>query len=289
ARRCSTSPTAGRSTSGSPRTAPSCCSTWSPTHTKNGTGPPTLPMPTLSSTGATSSWRSSKRATAGGPRTAGWSRAETVRPWSHRTTPSGSPGPAREAWFAIDAWFTTKGLSPRSTEPRSIRCSMAAPSPPENAYHVAMPSVTLSDVAREARASLATASRAINGSANRTVRPELGERVLAAAARLGYSPAATAQAMARGRTTTLGLTVHDIADPYFASIAAGVSNAAEEAGLMMALASTGHRPQREAALLQMLQSQRARAIVIAGGRQDDAETTQALREAIDSYRSRGGT
>src|SRR5699024_9386382 len=36
-------------------------------------------------------------------------------------------------------------------------------------------------------------------------------------------------------------------------------------------------------------SQRARAIVIAGGRQDDAETTRALREAIDSYRSRGGT
>lgn len=152
-----------------------------------------------------------------------------------------------------------------------------------------MPSVTLSDVAREAGVSLATASRAINGSVNRTVRPELQEKVLAAAARLGYSPDATAQAMARGRTTMLGLIVHDIADPYFSSIAAGVSNAAEEAGLMMALASTGHRPQREAALLQMLQSQRARAIVIAGGRQDDAETTQALREAIDSYRSRGGT
>src|SRR5699024_11583571 len=94
----------------------------------------------------------------------------------------------------------------------------------------AMPSVTLSDVAREAGVSLATASRASNRSVNRTVRPELQETVLAAAARLGYSPDATAQAMARGRTTMLGLIVHDIADPYFPSIAAGVSNAAEEAG-----------------------------------------------------------
>lgn len=152
-----------------------------------------------------------------------------------------------------------------------------------------MPSVTLSDVATAAGVSLATASRAINGSANRAVRPELQQKVLDAAAALGYSPDATAQAMARGRTTMLGLIVHDIADPYFSSIAAGVSSAAEKAGLMMALASTGHRPDREADLLQMLQSQRARAIVIAGGRQDDAEKTRALRLAIDEYRARGGT
>lgn len=152
-----------------------------------------------------------------------------------------------------------------------------------------MPSVTLSDVAREAGVSLATASRAINGSANRTVRPELQERVLAAAGRLGYSPDANAQAMARGRTTTLGLIVHDIADPYFSSIAAGVSAAAEEEGLMVTLASTAHRPERETVLLEMLQSQRARAIVIAGGRQDDPEGTEALRLTVQAYADRGGT
>src|SRR5690625_6231852 len=120
---------------------------------------------------------------------------------------------------------------------------MTPPPPPENAVHVALRSVTLSDVARVAGVSLATASRAINGSANRTVRPELGERVRAAAARLGFSPDANAQAMARGRTTTLGLIVHDIADPYFSSVAAGVSAAAEEAGLMVNMASTAHRPE----------------------------------------------
>src|SRR5699024_7650111 len=51
----------------------------------------------------------------------------------------------------------------------------------------------------------------------------------------------------------------------------------------------GHRPERETALLEMLQSQRARAIVIAGGRQDDAETTNALRAAVAAYEDRGGT
>lgn len=150
-------------------------------------------------------------------------------------------------------------------------------------------SVTLSDVAREAGVSLATASRAINGSANRIVRAELRERVLEVAARLRYSPDANAQAMARGRTTTLGLIVHDIADPYFSSIAAGVTAAAERAGLMVTLATTQHAPDREAAFVEVLQSQRARAIVIAGGRHDDERTDERMRRTLAEYRDGGGS
>src|SRR5690606_40259801 len=130
---------------------------------------------------------------------------------------------------------------------------------------------TLSDVAKEAGVSLATASRAINGSANRTVRPGLRERVLAAAARLKYSPDANAQAMARGRTTTVGLIVHDIADPYFSSIAAGVTGAADRHKLVVTLATTQHQRGREVQFVEVMHSQRARAIVIAGGRYDDPE------------------
>lgn len=148
--------------------------------------------------------------------------------------------------------------------------------------------VTLSDVALEAGVSLATASRAINGSANRTVRAELREKVLEAAARLHYSPDANAQAMARGRTSTIGLIVHDIADPYFSSIAAGVTVAAERLGLVVTLATTQHQRGREQQFVEVLQSQRARAILIAGGRYDDAETTDALAAALAGYTASGG-
>ncbi|MPV37153.1 LacI family DNA-binding transcriptional regulator [Georgenia subflava] len=149
--------------------------------------------------------------------------------------------------------------------------------------------VTLSDVAREAGVSLATASRAINGSIDRTVRADLKERVLAAAARLHYSPDANAQAMARGRTATIGLIVHDIADPYFSSIAAGVTGAADEAGCAVTLANTHHDPRRELEFVQTLQNQRARAIILAGGRRDDAEGNEQLRAALENYQERGGT
>lgn len=149
-------------------------------------------------------------------------------------------------------------------------------------------SVTLADVARAADVSLATASRAINGSATRTVRPELRERVLAAAAELNYLPDANAQAMARGRTTALGLIVHDIADPYFSAIASGVGAAAERSDLMVTLGNTQHDPERELALVGVLHRQRARAIVIAGGRHDDDLMHARLGAALAAYRAGGG-
>ncbi|MFH5823686.1 LacI family DNA-binding transcriptional regulator [Georgenia sp. AZ-5] len=150
-------------------------------------------------------------------------------------------------------------------------------------------SVTLSDVAREAGVSLATASRAINGSSNRAVGEELRQRVHAAADRLGYSPDANAQAMARGQTATIGLIVHDIADPYFSAIAAGVTEAAEEAGMVVTLANTNHDAARELDYVRTLQNQRDRAIILIGARRDDEEANRRLREALDAYRARGGT
>ncbi|BDZ41390.1 hypothetical protein GCM10025865_06890 [Paraoerskovia sediminicola] len=137
--------------------------------------------------------------------------------------------------------------------------------------------MTLSDVAREAGVSLATASRAINGSATRVVRPELRERVVETAERMGYMPDANAQAVARGRTTSVALIVHDIADPYFSSIAAGVAAAAEESGLVVTLASTQHSAERELAFVELMRRQRARAIIVAGGRLGGRTTPSSPR------------
>lgn len=149
--------------------------------------------------------------------------------------------------------------------------------------------VTLSDVAKEAGVSLATASRAINGSTNRSVNAELRDRVLAAAEALHYSPNANAQAMARGRTATLGLILHDITDPYFSTIAAGVTEAADQAGLAVTVANTHHSAERELGFVRTMQNLRARAIIVVGGRQDDDDANAKLREALAEYQEHGGT
>lgn len=147
--------------------------------------------------------------------------------------------------------------------------------------------VTLSEVAREAGVSLATASRAINGSV-RQVREELRERVLEAAARLNYAANAPAQAMARGQASVVGLVVHDIADPYFSAIAAGVMRAAEDHHLLVTVGSTMGRPERELTYLASLRGQRGRAAILAGSRVDDTELQERLRHEIHMYQAVGG-
>ena len=143
-------------------------------------------------------------------------------------------------------------------------------------------SVTLHDVAREAGVSIATASRALNGSA-RNVRTENASRVRAAAAKLNYRPHPSAQAVARGSTPTVALVVGDVADPYFSAIAAGVTQAAEAAGLVVTMAVAGRSPQRELELVRTLRGQRPRVIVLAGTRIDGTTASTAPKDgrAVD--------
>lgn len=148
--------------------------------------------------------------------------------------------------------------------------------------------VTLGDVAKAAGVSLATASRSLNGSGGRTVREDLRLRVLAAAEELDYAPNVHAQAVARGRTSVVGLIVQDIADPYFSSIAAGVIRQAEQHDLLVTLATTHRDPERELDYVRVLRGQRAQAIVIAGSRVADRDRTERLAEEVQRYTDGGG-
>ncbi|HSK97152.1 MAG TPA: LacI family DNA-binding transcriptional regulator [Euzebyales bacterium] len=147
--------------------------------------------------------------------------------------------------------------------------------------------VTLVDVARHAGVSLATASRVLNGSL-RTVGPDFRQKVVDAAQELGYVANANAQAVARGASNVVGLTVHDIADPYFSAIAAGVMRVADEHGLVMLLGSTERSPEREVEYVSMLRAQRARALIIAGSRTSDRARIERLSDEIAAFRRVGG-
>jgi LacI family transcriptional regulator len=147
--------------------------------------------------------------------------------------------------------------------------------------------VTLTDVARRAGVSQATASRVLNGSA-RVPGEAVAERVRAAAAELGYVPNAQAQALARQASGLLGLIVHDIADPYFSSIAHGVQRAARDRGVQVLLASTERDPEAESAAVDALVAYRTEALVIAGSRSADTAAESALRRRLRPYVTAGG-
>lgn len=147
--------------------------------------------------------------------------------------------------------------------------------------------VTLEDVARHAGVSLATASRALNGS-ERKVREDLRAKVHASAAKLNYAVNAHAQAMARGRTNVVGLVVHDIADPFFSTIAAGMMHRADEHDLLLTLASTELSLERELQHVIALRAQRARAVVLAGSRWASAPRRGPLGQELKAFEAGGG-
>jgi LacI family transcriptional regulator len=147
--------------------------------------------------------------------------------------------------------------------------------------------VTLSEVARQAGVSLATASRALNGS-SRQVGTELAERVRATARELGYLPNAPAQALARATTATVGVVLHDVADPYFAALTKGVSAVATEAGLLPLIVSTGGDPDVEASSIRTLRAHRVRAVVLAGSGYVDPGATARIDAELAAYRAEGG-
>lgn len=153
----------------------------------------------------------------------------------------------------------------------------------DNSGHLA----TLYDVAREAGVSLATASRALNGS-TRKVNDAYRARVLAAAVKLGYSTNLSAQAVARGDSRTVALLVSDIADPYFSSIAAGVIKASEAQGLTVTMTVTNRDPAKEIAHVKMLRGQRPRVIILAGSRFSDDDQRDTLVAELEAYSAAGG-
>jgi LacI family transcriptional regulator len=146
---------------------------------------------------------------------------------------------------------------------------------------------TLEEVARVAGVSLATASRALNGS-TRKVNAEFRERVLAAARTLNYSPNLAAQAVAKGGTSAVALLVADISDPYFSTIASGVMQAAEERGLIVTIGSTERRPAREAGLVRALRGQRPRSVILVGSRWAEAGPDAELSDELRAFEQAGG-
>lgn len=145
---------------------------------------------------------------------------------------------------------------------------------------------TLTDVAREAGVSLATASRALNGS-ERKVADALRERVEQAAKDLGYSANVSAQSTARGTSPVIALLVADIADPYFGLIASGVARGADELGLVVTISITERDPEREARIVRALRGQRPKGLILSASRTQDSMADDTARELAEFARFGG--
>ena len=109
--------------------------------------------------------------------------------------------------------------------------------------------VTIYD-AREAKVSMATVSRVVNG--NNNVRKETREKVLAVIDRLHYQPNAVAQGLASKRTTTVGLIMPDLTNMHFAELSKGIDDIATMYKYNILLSSVGNTLLNEDQVIQNL-------------------------------------
>ena len=98
------------------------------------------------------------------------------------------------------------------------------------------------EIARRAKVSTATVSRAINRVP--TVDPQLAKRVWKVVDELGYFPNTQARALVSGRSRIFGLIVSEITNPFFPEIVQTFENLAVENNYEILLTSTVHDPKR---------------------------------------------
>jgi len=107
-----------------------------------------------------------------------------------------------------------------------------------------MAAATIKDVAREAKVSVASVSRAMNGGSGVTAATSL--RIREAADRLQYIPHAAARMLITRRTNTIGALLPDLYGEFFSELIRGIDLAARARGLHL-LVSSSHDGVAEAA------------------------------------------
>jgi len=145
---------------------------------------------------------------------------------------------------------------------------------------------SLADISRRAGTSVATASRVLNGSSH-PVSEATRERVLKAAADLGYAPSALAQALVTRSSRIIGVSVNDIVDPYFAEIARGVEDVAGRMGYLVMVCNADHRVEAEIEYVRALRDYHAEGLVFAGSGAPGAGANDELVTHVEAARSRG--
>jgi LacI family transcriptional regulator len=131
---------------------------------------------------------------------------------------------------------------------------------------VTPPAATIAQVAERAGVSVGTASKALNGRGQ--LRAETRDRVLAAAAELGFQPNALARGLLSGRSFTVGLVTSDSFGRFSIPVLLGAEEALGAGQISVFLCDSRGDAVREQHYVRTLLSRRVDGLIVTGRRMD---------------------
>jgi LacI family transcriptional regulator len=122
--------------------------------------------------------------------------------------------------------------------------------------------VTLRDVARAADVHPGTASRALNPATRSQVKVETAERVLQAAAELGYRVNPIARSLRTSRSHIVGVLLPDLTNPFYPPVVRGIGDELSAGSYVALVANTDNDPAKERRVLESLRERQVDGLIV---------------------------
>jgi len=121
-------------------------------------------------------------------------------------------------------------------------------------------SVSIYDIAKRAKVSPSTVSRALDD--HPYIRAETKKRIQELAKEMDYIPSTVAKSLAANKTWTIGMVLAAISDPFMGRVVEGMERVAVEAGFNVFISTSQNDRQQEIAAIKMLQKRRVDGIIV---------------------------
>src|SRR5579859_7347912 len=131
-------------------------------------------------------------------------------------------------------------------------------------FRVRKHEISIADIARAAGVSHTTVSRALRESS--LISASTRGRIQHLAREMGYTPNAIAQSLQTQQTSTIGLVVTSIADPFVSDVMKGVEEVARAAGFSVFLSASHNDPEQEMVIIETFHRRRVDGILLAASR-----------------------
>lgn len=141
--------------------------------------------------------------------------------------------------------------------------------------------ISLKDVAKHVGVSTALVSYVINNKEKEArVGAEMVKKIKRAVKDLNYQPNLIAKSLKSGRTSTIGLIVADISNPFFSTIARIIEDEARKLGYVVIFGSSDESHEKSQTLIEVLLNRQVDAFIIAPARNTEKQVLQLQKRNI---------